>query len=390
MADLYQDPTLYGIVDVTVPAQGGGFAMRIYYPADQGGVHGVPIRPGTYPLVAFAHGMRQGGGTDHDSLLTGAEPGCPSDVTLDHQRWSAVLHLLARCGFVVLSPALHDVISSSEASAIRLEAAIGWARFQWEHRAVLWGRDLFLDPDSVELRSMAAHGKEGAKGLADFGVKDLGEGVGIRIPNRPGEVILGTPTNLGLTGHSWGARACARVAGRGQVAVRALASIAGSWDENEAVNAFVGAHRPTLMMAGMQDQGNLSYLPGLWPSLVRPKHQAAFQGAGHWDWFGTDGAIQFCDPSNNGRCHSEVWSTASEMLVGFMTRYLYNRWQIPPHLLGDRFSVSPWGRPPFGLGFDLTEYFCGPRVRWEDPMAQPPWATVGDNQWGFWLDPNPW
>jgi hypothetical protein len=378
MADLYEEPTLYGIQDVSVPAEGADFPMRIYYPSDEGSVFGVPIRPGTYPLVAFAHGQRQGGGVDTESLLFGIQPGCPDDVTLDHQRWSAVLHLLARCGIVVVAPALQDVIFSSEASAARLETAINWVRREWEHRMVLWGRELFLDPDT-----MARGTKKGSYGLADFGVQHLGEGVGVRLI-RPDSVLIGTPTNLGLAGHSWGARACARVAARGQVVVRAVASVAGSWDEPEAINALIGAQRPTLMMAGMADDVNLSYLPALWPSLARPKHQAAFQGAGHWDWFGSDGAIQFCDPQNGGRCQSEVWSTASEMLVGFMTKYLYNRWQIPPYLLGERFTVKPWG------GFDnidLASFFCGPKVRWDDPMASPP---EGDRIWRFWLERDPW
>jgi hypothetical protein len=384
MADLYQEPTLYGIQDVSVPAEGADFPMRIYYPSDEGSVFGVPIRPGTYPLVAFAHGQRQGGGVDTESLLFGNQPGCPEDVTLDHQRWSAVLHLLARCGIVVVAPALHDVItSSSETVAARLEVAIRWVRLEWEHRMVLWGRELFLDPDTAEFRSMAQATRNDSHDLADFGVQHLGEGVGVH-PVGPGSVVLGTPTNLGLAGHSWGARACARVAARGQVAVRALASIAGSWDESEAVDALIGAQRPTLMMAGMADHVNLSYLPALWSSLVRPKHQAAFQGAGHWDWFGSNGAIQFCDPQNGGRCRSVVWSTASEMLAGFMTKYLYNRWQVPPYLLGERFNVQPWG----GFGhLNLTSFFCGPRVRWDDPIASTP---EGERIWGLWLERAPW
>jgi hypothetical protein len=383
MTDVYESPTLYGIEDVTVPTDGGDFAMRIYYPSDVGAVFGVPIRPGTYPLVAFAHGYRDGGGVDSESLLGGPEPGCPADVTLDHQRWSSVFHLLARCGIVVVAPAMHDVISSSEQSAARLEAAVQWVRFEWGHRPVLWGRELFLDPDVEEVRARSRVETGGPGDLSELGVAHLGEGVGV-FPVGPGSVVFGTPTHLGVAGHSWGARAAARVAARGQVSVQAIASVAGTWDENEAIQALVGGRRPTLMMAGMNDSAGISYLQGLWGSLSQPKHQAAFQGAGHWDWFGWSGSIQFCDEKNAGRCASMVWSTAAEMLVGFMTKYLYNRWQIVPYLLGDRFVVKPWG----GLGDpDPTSVTCAPRVRWEDPLAADP---VGERHWGLWLERMPW
>jgi len=172
---------------------------------------------------------------------------------------------------------------------------------------------------------------------------------------------------------------------RGHVAVRAIASISGSWDEDEAVAALVDARDPTLMMAGTLEP-NLSYLRGFWGQLVRPKHQAAFQGAGHWDWFGTEGGIQYCDPDNRPRCGPYVWSAASEMLVGFMTKYLYNRWQIPPHLLGERYTEQPWGF----LGLPgVSRHTCGPKARWEDPMAPDPFK-VGEESWGFWLEADPW
>jgi hypothetical protein len=374
MVDLYREPVLYGIDDVTVSGEGGTFGMRIYYPSEEGSVFGVPIRPGTYPLVVFAHGQREARGTDSESLLFGPEPGCPEDSTLDHRRWSAVLHLLARCGFVVAAPALSDVIDSSEISAARLEAAIQWMRWEWEHRVVLWGRELFLDPDSTTFRQAASAKSPEGYDLGQFGVRHLGEGVGAR-PVRPGmEIILpGMSTNLGLAGHSWGARACARVAVRGQVRVEAIASIAGSWDESEAISALIGARDPTLLMAGTLDQSTLSYLPALWGQLVRPKHQAAFQGVGHWDWFGTEGGIQYCDPENRPRCGSVAWSTASEMLTGFMTKYLYNRWRIPPYLLGERFTDQPWG---FSGSMGFPSYFALPRSG-----GTTPWPPIPPGRW---------
>lgn len=207
-----------------------------------------PCDRGTYPLVVFAHGQRNEGGVDSENIF-GPEPGCPKDPSLDYRRWSAVLHLLARCGFVVAAPDLNDVILSSEASAVRLETAITWLRFEWENRGVLWGREQFLDPDSRTFRKAAAAKPGDESGLGRFGVKHLGEGVGVR-PPRPGTVAFGTPTNLGVAGHSLGAPACARLAVRGHAAVRAIASIAGTFNEDEAIAALIDARAPTLMMAG--------------------------------------------------------------------------------------------------------------------------------------------
>lgn len=56
MGDLYYEPTMYGIEDVTIGNGGDAFGARVYYPSDDGTVFDVAIRPGTYPLVAFAHG----------------------------------------------------------------------------------------------------------------------------------------------------------------------------------------------------------------------------------------------------------------------------------------------------------------------------------------------
>jgi hypothetical protein len=74
------------------------------------------------------------------------------------------------------------------------------------------------------------------------------------------------------------------------------------------------------------------------------------------------------------------------MLVGFMTKYLYNRWQIPPHLLGERYTEQPWGF----LGLPgVSRHTCGPKARWDDPMAPDPFK-VGEESWGFWLEADPW
>jgi hypothetical protein len=168
------------------------------------------------------------------------------------------------------------------------------------------------------------------------------------------------------------------------VAVKTIASIAGSWDENAAIQALIGAHLPTLMVAGTDDFLNASYLAGLWNSLSIPKHQAALQGIGHWDWFGPFGGIRPCDDGAPRPACPVAWQAVSELLLAFATKYLYNNWWRPPYLLG-----SPGGRPPFLDWFDTTGP-CSLKVRWNDPTAGGAQHQVGEVTLGNWTAPNPW
>jgi dienelactone hydrolase len=261
----YYSPVMYGINDVTIPDDGSSFEARIYYPSEEVEVRDVPVLRGTYPLVAFAHGDRS------------SERGlCPTDVTDDHQRWGAVLHLLARCGFVVISPAMHDVLGDSEVSAIRMEKAIAWIRGSWPKRSVLHRPPLvYIDPDFMsasrdesdpakQLKAAdPAHDLTSRLDPIDFARPGLGVGTDVLAP-------IGPPTALGVAGHSWGARAAARVAARGEVEVVAIGSVAGSWDEGASIDAFVDSHLPTVMMVGSDDWLNASYLAGMWNSLTIP------------------------------------------------------------------------------------------------------------------------
>ena len=365
---LYYSPVAYGINDVTIPETGGSFGARIYYPSEETGVFDVPIRIDDYPLIAFSHGDRS------------SEPSlCPADRTEDYKRWGAVLHLLARCGFVVVSPAVHDVIFDPERTAIRMEAAIRWARSTWTHRAVLHRPEfMFLDPDA--LAGPSPKGNRRSPDLRKYGPFRLGHGIGWV----PDQVLLGTPTELGVVGHSWGARAAARVAARGNVGVRAIASVAGSWDDSGSIQAFIDAHDPTLMIAGTDDFLNSSYLQGLWGALVIPKHQAMLQGIGHWDWFGPLGSIRPCDTSAPAPACGVAWQTASELILAFMTKYLLNNWWRPPYCLG-----SPGSRPPL-LGAYQPGGSCAMKIRWVDPMASSSIGTTGNVTLGTWSAPNPW
>jgi pimeloyl-ACP methyl ester carboxylesterase len=375
----YYSPVLYGINDVTIPDGSSNFEARIYYPSVEDEVLDVPILPGTYPLVAFAHGDR----SDNPEL-------CPPDLTGDYKRWGAVLHLLARCGFVVISPAMQDIIDNSEASAVRLERAINWIRSSWPKRSVLHLRPvIYMDPDLLHASRNTPSAPEqqagttAASSLSDRldrrDIARLGAGVGSDIG-----APIGPPTALGVAGHSWGARAAARVAARKQVQVTAIASVAGSWDENAAIDAFVQAGLPTVMMAGSDDFLAASYLPGLWKPLAAPKHQALLAGLGHWDWFSAYAGIAPCDPNTPHPVCPVGWQTASELLLGFMTKYLYNEWWRPPHLLG-----SPGGRPPL-LEWYGTNGPCGLKIRWDDPTYTGSLGTVGDTTLGNWTGGSPW
>lgn len=364
----YYNPVMYGINDVMISDGSSRFGARIYYPSDEVEVRDVRIINGTYPLVAFAHGDRS------------SESGlCPPDVTEDYKRWGSVLHLLARCGFVVISIAVHDVIHNSETTAIRVERAISWIRSFWKYRAVLHlPQLLYIDPD-VALAS-SGKTKTGTLPINQETLARLGIGVGV-------DTIapLGPPTSLGVVGHSWGARAMARVADRGQVQVRTIASIAGSWDENAAIQAFINARIPSLMMAGTEDFLNAGSLSALWNALAIPKHQAILQDMDHWDWFSPFGGIQPCD-ENAARPRCPVgWQTASEMVLALMTKYLYNHWWRPPYLLG-----SSGSRPPL-LHWYQQNGSCALKVRWHDPLYSGSLGQVGDVTLGNWTSLSiPW
>ncbi|HSJ28999.1 MAG TPA: hypothetical protein VLB67_12390 [Acidimicrobiia bacterium] len=375
----YYSPVMYGINDVTIPDGSSSFEARIYYPSEEVEVRDVAILRGTYPLVAFAHGDRS---FERDL--------CPTDVTQDHRRWGAVLHLLARCGFVVISPAMHDVIGSSEASAIRMEKAIAWIRHSWPKRSVLHHPPLlYMEPDfmfapqneSAQTEQLKANDPAQAlTGHLDrLDVARLGIGVGPDVL-----APVGPPTALGVAGHSWGARAAARVAARGNVEVEAIGSVAGSWDENDSIRAFVDSGLPTLMMVGSDDFLNASYPAAMWNSLAIPKHQAIIQGLAHWDWFSAFGGIGACDTDAPRPVCPVGWQTASELLLGFMTKYLYNHWWRPPYLLG-----SPGGRPPL-LHWYRNTGPCAVKIRWNDPTYTGSLGPVGEVTLGSWTGGSPW
>lgn len=363
MASLYYTPVNFGIHDLTAAGESGSFGLRVYYPSDEEGVEGVAIRPDDYPLLVFAHGDR----VSERNL-------CPPERSEDYKRWGAVLHLLARCGFVVAVPAVHDLVNSPAGTAMRIEDTVRWMRNQWVGRATIHF-PLVLTDATVALRGNPAEGS---------GDPTTAVGRSLIPGGRFPPVLLGPPTPLGLIGHSWGARGCALVAAGGRLAVAALAGVAGTWDDNEAITALTTAEVPNMHMVGTNDQVTLSFMTGLWSSLKRPKHQAAVLGLGHWDWFGPLGGIQPCDHTMDPVVCPAGWQIASELLLGFMTKYAYGHWWRPPYLLG-----SPGRRPPLIPWFEDPNS-CALKVRWDDPTAPSSLGNPGETTVGDWTEASPW
>ena len=89
------------------------------------------------------------------------------------------------------------MISDSEATAIRVETSIGWARSSWTHRDVLHRPGvMYLDPDVLAAPGTRRKQHEAAPDRVQL--DRLGRGLGF---NR--SIPLGPPTNLGVVGHSW-------------------------------------------------------------------------------------------------------------------------------------------------------------------------------------------
>lgn len=340
MTDLYSNPVFYGIQDV---AMADGRAARIMYPTLENFVFDAPRLNGTYPLVVFVHGSR----TNDRSL-------CPPDDSLDYKRWTSVLYLLAQRGFIVVSPDVHDVLREPEAAAAVIEDTVRWMQHSWEGKDVLHRPSVFVDPDEYRSRSTAS---QGDNPLPLFGL-GAGKAVDTDYP-----AAMATP--VGIICHSWGARAGAITAARSNTPVDAYVSIAGAFDDNATVAALQKI-RPSLLIAGTHDEQNLSYLPPLWHQMPAPKSQVMIARVGHWDWFYYRSGIYYCDVEQERPLCPYVWDLLDDLLTNFMAKHLLNYWTVHPSLQR-------------GGGFRASDV-CAVKVRWEDPLSDPP---AGEWEGGF-------
>lgn len=356
MSDLFNNPAFYGIQDLSFE---DGRGLRVMYPTAENYVFDAPLLDGTYPLVVFAHGSRAGSGVQL----------CPKDTSQDYKRWTSVLYLLARSGFVVVAPDVSDILHDPASASEVLEETVHWMHSHWSGRQVLFRPFVFQDPDVHRSRAAAED---------DLRVHLAGVGTGIGIGNDDTH-FLGMPTPVGVIGHSWGARAAALAAANRNIAVDAYAAIAGAFDDNEVIRA-VGSLRSTLLVAGALDGQNASYLPPLWNSMPAPKSQVLLAGSDHWSWFSPDSGLHPCEAGDQSAYCPIAWQVAGEVLKNFMAKQLLNLWMVPPYLLGSsggQLSLMNqlWNDPK-----------CALKVRWDDPLSVP---ASGNQTYGFWLGA-PW
>ena len=358
---LYLSPMFYGIQDHVVP-DSTPFAVRVYYPTDDDTVLGPPLLKGPHPLVVFAHGKR-----DNSTLPVM----CPPEYSRDHQRWGVVLGGIARSGYVVASLNVQDILPSASGVAGRISATIGWMRSKWE------GRNTILAPPAADPGTHSGGLSEDPD--AEILQSKVGAPYAAAAPFHLPPVVLGWPTALALIGHSWGTRGvCAFAAANSGVA--ALVTIAGTFEHDES-NNLRQARVPTLIMCGTADSQNFAPMQTLWLSLSTPKYQTAFQGVGHWDWFGRFGAIRRCDGTPPP--WRDTGHIAGELIAGFFARHVARVGYPPPDLVR-----IPILRPN---GIPWYEHESAIQMRWDAPGQNfDTLPTTGDGILGPWTASPPW
>ena len=335
MGSLLRRPVAYGFRDVSVVGK-KELRARIYFPASasEADPTSAEILVGDYSLVVFVHGNR-----------ASSPEMCPPDASMDYTRWGGVLSLLARCGFIVMVPDVHETISAGDEAAAITQTApdvlelMHWLYERWEHRDVLLN-------------------------------------------------VLGTPSyRMGLAGHSWGALVCARLAGDRHFGPRAVATVSGTWASESSKRELVDAGIPVLFINGTNEPALFSQpFSQPYPEAGRPKHQMALQRGGHWDWFPPGEDIYPCSGPSPAPC-TVGWRTASELFLTFFTKYLYNQWFLRRYLL-----TSPQRDRPNILDDFQTGSGCAMKIRWstdeEDDGGR--FGPTDETTLGDWTEGSPW
>jgi hypothetical protein len=299
----------------------------------------------------------------------------PSEYTRDHRRWGVVLGAIARSGFVVASPNLADIIRYSDACADRIDATIQWMRHTWPGRETI----------TTELEIGLPFVSPRLAGTETAGDVKVGQEVieaSAFPPRQPWpERVPRNPTPLALVGHSWGTRAVCRYAATRQ-GVSGLVTIAGTFDDNQAGQDIVNAGVPTLMLCGRDDSQNFAPMNSLFGSMPTPKYQTAFQGVGHWDWFGRFGAIRRADGTLTQ--WRDTGHIAGELVAGFLVRHVA-RVGFSPSL----FINIPLLRPNHIPWYDHGSAI---QMRWDAPGENfgSVLPSTGDGILGPWATSPPW
>jgi hypothetical protein len=184
--------------------------------------------------------------------------------------------------------------------------------------------------------------------------------------------VLAAP--IGLAGHSWGAQVCANVTTLGRFTIGGITCVAGSWDQQSALDNLAAAGLPTLIVSGTADpQANPTNQP--FQLLPTPKYQAALLSVGHWDYFGATPTIFTCPTPTPPTCPAAAQLT-SELMLGFFAKHLRGIRLVPPSLMLDHFNRPAWGH------VFVVNSGCAMRVRWSDVVGGAP--ISGQTTFGTW------
>ena len=277
-------PVFYGVQEFGAMAGPPG-PCRLFFPSLDGAVFTAPILAGCtrYPLIIFCHGS------------------CPAEAE-HYKTWFEMPAALARCGYIVLVPALPEISGGKLPSEANDDLALlgafeSWMRTSWEHR----------------------------------------------------DLLMPAPC-AGVMGHSFGSLLAARFAHGGKVS--AYASLSGVWllDDTAPLHSL---HIPKFFTWGSADSGLDPYtqLAGpQWNAIPINKHSAEFRGAAHWDYLRAGASA--CETARGGCSYTGI--VARDLVTTFFAKYL------PPECWPGLSACIPDSliAPSYNLSFE-QQFFAG-------------------------------